>query len=95
MLSRADPNARNDNGWTPLHQASDYGDAELLGALLSPGADINARDNKGITPLHLAHFRGHKEVVAALLTEGADSQATDDDGWTTRDIEGDRIAAGV
>src|SRR5262245_59261745 len=42
----ADPNARNDEGITPLHSAA-Y--PEMVELLVRRGADINARSNHGLT----------------------------------------------
>ena len=40
----ADPNARNKNGWTPLHRAAEYSETSaVVKTLLDAGADLNAR----------------------------------------------------
>ena len=49
LLDRgADVNARDSDGWTPLHSP---GSPEVAALLLKRGADVNARDNGGYTPL--------------------------------------------
>ena len=44
-LSSGDPrvNARDENGWTPLHWAAEFGNAEAIEALLARGANVGAR----------------------------------------------------
>jgi ankyrin repeat protein len=52
----ADPNARDEDGRTPLHYLfmGEHIDVLILKMLLSKGADPNARDKDGKTPLELA-----------------------------------------
>ncbi len=49
-------------GWTPLHEAANYGYPEVVGVLVRAGANVNARGMDGDTPLHDAAINGHKEV---------------------------------
>ena len=78
----ADVNARANNGWTPLHNASTYGNPEVVCVLLERGADINARAEDDSTPLHRASCSSNEtlEVVRLLLENGADAKAKDKDG---------------
>ena len=86
----ADPNARDADGNTPLHQIGrgariDNWGGEMHSLLLAAGADPNARNNKGQTPLHSAMVTpvlGALEVVVVLLEAGADPNARDADGDT-------------
>ena len=51
----ADVNARDFNGYTPLHHAAARGDNELIAYLMSKGADINAVSRKGETVADMAN----------------------------------------
>ena len=47
----ADPDARDQNGFAPLHWAAAFADnPAVVAALLDGGADGNARDHAGWTP---------------------------------------------
>lgn len=80
----ADPNSRDEDGWTPLHHAArDSKTPEVVKALLDAGANPDARDKRGRTPLHLAATRETPEVVKVLLVDaGADPKAKTKDGKT-------------
>jgi ankyrin repeat protein len=61
LLDRgADPNRRNDYGWTKLHQAGYSNGRELAEVMLAARArtDLSARGDGG-TPLIAALFWGH------------------------------------
>ena len=80
----ADPNARDEDGSTPLHRAAGYNkDPAIISVLLKAGADPKTRDEWGQTPLHeAARSNGNPEVITALLEAGADPQAQDESGRT-------------
>ena len=84
----ADPNARDDYGFTPLHRAAVFSETpEVITALVNAGADLNARTEFGLTPLHrAAAFSQTPEVVTALVNAGADPNARD--GGTQPDTGG-------
>ncbi|MDR0556012.1 MAG: ankyrin repeat domain-containing protein [Holosporaceae bacterium] len=74
--ARADVNAKENHGLTPLHFAQT---AEVVHVLVNAGAGVNAIDNDCKTPLHFART---PEVVRALVNAGAGVNAKDNDGKT-------------
>jgi ankyrin repeat protein len=74
---RADLDARNIWGQTPLHWAASHNSA-VIPALVGAGASLEATDRTGRTPLMVAHGDG----IAALLAAGANPRATDTNGNT-------------
>ncbi|WP_342227226.1 ankyrin repeat domain-containing protein [Rickettsiella endosymbiont of Rhagonycha lignosa] len=74
---RADPNATDNEGLTPLHNACFYRGIEISKLLIEKGANINVADNKGLTPLHKACSRGRTDVAKLFIENGAKVNATD------------------
>ena len=68
-----DVDAKDTNGWTPLHIAVLNGQKETTEILIAEGADVNAGDK--ITPLHYAAQYGEMEIVELLISKGADVNA--------------------
>lgn len=63
-------NARDFSGWTPLHEACNFGAVEVVEALLENGANVNDPGGEfcdRITPLHDAATNGQTDVMQALL----------------------------
>jgi ankyrin repeat protein len=71
----ADPNIREQGGFTPLHAAAQNGDDEMLRVLLYGGADLTIAGNNGKTALDLALEAGH-EKATLLLGEGITKRFT-------------------
>jgi ankyrin repeat protein len=65
----ADPNLREQGGFTPLHAAAQNGDVEILRALLMGGADLTNKSTEGKTAMDVAMEAGH-EKATVLLGEG-------------------------
>jgi uncharacterized protein len=65
----ADPNIREQGGYTPLHAAAQNGDDDMIRLLLYGGADLTIASNNGKTALDLALEAGH-EKATLLLGEG-------------------------
>ena len=60
------PNAPDEVGWTPIHEAAWKGSSEIV-KILAPLADNpNAPNNYGDTPIHATAQNGHTEIVKIL-----------------------------
>jgi ankyrin repeat protein len=66
LAAGAEPNARQQHGWTPLHAAAENGDLRSLEALLAAGANPALRNDDGRSPWDLALESGHAELAARL-----------------------------
>ena len=63
-------NAKQQDGFTPLHLAAFTDRMEVVELLIENGADVNAKDEDGGTPLLYATLSGHKETVDLLRNHG-------------------------
>lgn len=92
-------NCRDYCGWTPLHEAANYGYIDIAELLIKYGADINDPGGPkcgGITPLHDAAVCGHTGLINLLIERGADPRLKTDKGETVLDcLEAWRKKAGV
>ena len=89
----ADPNARDDVGFTPLHFAAQNSLPEVAKLLLDAGADPNAKDEYGNGPLfRAANTDGGLEVVKKLLAAGADPFAENNFGISPAEVAFDSTA---
>ncbi|CAG0904726.1 unnamed protein product [Cyprideis torosa] len=73
----AEVNARDKEGQTPVHLATQRDRHSLAQVLLDHGADPDIRDSDKQTPLHLASTEGHHSIAGLLLDHGADPNITD------------------
>jgi uncharacterized protein len=81
LLARgANPDVRDEEQRTPLHQAVLGNSIGLVGLLIESGADVNAQDSQGYTPLHFAAQEHAPEIARILVGKGADVNARDEDG---------------
>ncbi|MFC9980886.1 ankyrin repeat domain-containing protein [Gordonia sp. NPDC127522] len=82
LAAGANPNARDDDGRTPLHMAAQMPkSADIIAVLLKAGADPNALDGNGLTPLRVAVGKARSlSVYRVLLEGGADPTISGDVG---------------
>ena len=73
-------NAKDSEGWTPLHVAAQWGQKDTAKLLIDKNAAIGARTKIGITPLIVACNMLQTDVVTLLLSERADVTLKDDEG---------------
>ena len=59
--------AKPRSGWTLLHQAAYWGDAEAAQALVAAGSDVRARTRDDETPADVARAHGHAALADAAL----------------------------
>ncbi|MGV3614652.1 MAG: ankyrin repeat domain-containing protein [Fimbriimonas sp.] len=67
----ADPNERDDQGWTPLMLATLPGDTDIVRMLLLYRADPNAFSDDGDAALNIAREEGYGYIEAQLVGAGA------------------------
>jgi len=73
LKSGADPNQRDDAGFSPLRIAIQEWKIEIIKLLLANGADINQPDKHGNVPFWTAVNNWQKKYdIIILLKEGAD-----------------------
>ena len=79
---KADVNATEADGTTPLHWAVYQNDSELVARLIKAGANVNAMNEYGSTPLAEAADTGNLPIIELLLKGGADPESPNADGQT-------------
>ena len=69
------PNTPDNLGWTPIHEAANYGHTKIVKILAPLTANPNSPDNQGRTSIHVAAKYGSTEIVKILapLTANYDS----------------------
>jgi ankyrin repeat protein/beta-lactamase regulating signal transducer with metallopeptidase domain len=63
-------NAKDKDGWTPLHYAARSGHEDVVLLLINHGADVNAEAPDKSKPLDHATWSDHKDVVKLLIDKG-------------------------
>jgi ankyrin repeat protein len=56
---QAEVDAKDTDGWTPLHSAAANGHLDVVEFLVERQAEVNAKNKDRATPLHLAALNGH------------------------------------
>jgi cytohesin len=67
LQNGADPNAKDEDGRTPLHYAAEKGHAEIVKVLLKRGADPRIADNRGRIPLDYANDSAIRSLLESTL----------------------------
>ena len=72
----ADVNARDNDGYTPLHHAAARGDNEMILYLVSKGADVKKVNRRGQTTVDMANgpvqrTQPYPETIKLLMSMGA------------------------
>jgi ankyrin repeat protein len=62
----ADVQARQEGGFTPLHNAAFEGEEEMIRLLLAHGSDRAARSDAGKTPADIARDRDRQRAAELL-----------------------------
>lgn len=88
LNSGADINATGEGGATPLMDAANYGNVQIVEILLNRGAKIDVRSSEGenYTALLVAAERGHTQVVRSLLKYKPDLTLRNRRGETALDL---------
>ncbi len=66
LQAGANPDARQQAGYTALHSAAVNNTVEMVSALLSAGADPTIRTDAGQTPAEMAREKGHAQIAEML-----------------------------
>ncbi|EEU33425.1 uncharacterized protein NECHADRAFT_56710, partial [Fusarium vanettenii 77-13-4] len=77
LTNRANINARDIRGQTPLHYTCRHSDAQVMQSLLREGAAINIQDIDRIAPIHHAAIHGHRPAIQSLIKAGTDVNLVD------------------
>ncbi len=79
---KADLNAKDREGRTPLIVAVSMGEKQIAETLVAKGADVKAKDTYDRTALHAAILLGQQDLATLLIEKGVDVNATDKTGQT-------------
>ncbi|XP_044739630.1 serine/threonine-protein phosphatase 6 regulatory ankyrin repeat subunit C-like [Chrysoperla carnea] len=80
LVRRANINAQNIYGQTPLHKAIEKNDrVEIIELLLKHEADVNVKDRNDQTPLYVSIKNNRLEIIELLLKHNADVNVEDED----------------
>lgn len=66
----ADPNVKQDGGWTPLHQATAHYDRGMVELLLDFGADPFIVNDEGKNAIQIAEEHQYEDIAALLRERG-------------------------
>ncbi|XP_072274646.1 BRCA1-associated RING domain protein 1 [Pyxicephalus adspersus] len=75
LKNGANPNVKDNAGWTPLHEACNHGHSDVVRLLIQYQALVNTAGYQNDTPLHDASRNGHVTIVRLLLSHGSSPDA--------------------
>jgi ankyrin repeat protein len=67
---------------SPLAVAVNFGEVDVIKALVAAGADIKEHDDDGLSLLHMAVLTNHLEAAQALVAAGVPLNDVDKHGYT-------------
>lgn len=76
IKAKADVNAANAVGTTPLITAAFFNKASLIKTLIEAGANVNQSDKMGVSPIMYAATNNSREAIDLLLSAGVDINKT-------------------
>lgn len=81
LAKRANVDARDNEGYTPLHYACKNGNPAICKLLISHGADVAAEAGEHcVTPMHVIGGSMIQDVVDVIIAGGGDLEAADSSG---------------
>ncbi|KAF4518750.1 hypothetical protein B566_EDAN006154 [Ephemera danica] len=89
LRHKADPRAKDAQGFIPVHYAVAAGNVEALQLLLAAMEDkvvLHGPGMPNVTPLHLASFYGHANILQVLIPLFNDVNIKDNTGKTPLDL---------
>ncbi|RLN40065.1 26S proteasome non-ATPase regulatory subunit 10 [Panicum miliaceum] len=75
-------NAKDEEGWAPIHSVASTGNAQIVEILLERGADVDLTTDGGRTALHYAASKGRLNIAEKLIAHGAKVNKKDKFGCT-------------
>ena len=78
LNANADMEVANDDGWKPIHAATELSHIQALTCLLEAGCQVSPKTSHGlVTPLHQAIANRKYEIIELFLRHNASMDATD------------------
>lgn len=71
LIEESEIDFKDDNGWTPLLWATNYGNEKFVASLIKKGANLNIQNNNDMTALMIASRNNSTEIVTQLINSGA------------------------
>ena len=78
----ADPNVKNLEGNTPMHNVTWSDSVRSVDILCNAGGNVNTLNNRGLTPLMMAIKKNKTDLMKAFLKNKADLSIADNEGKT-------------